>query len=85
VANAYYWHRFYAHQPDLNYDNPHVRQAILKVVVYGRFLGVKLPEACFACSEDGIVARRSAYRSPSHTVSLLMDHRLSHHVSPRGL
>src|SRR5512138_2919248 len=24
VANAYYWHRFYAHQPDLNFDNPRV-------------------------------------------------------------
>ena len=28
VAKAYYWHRFYAHQPDLNYDNPEVRRAI---------------------------------------------------------
>ena len=26
VAKAYYWHRFYAHQPDLNYDNPEVRR-----------------------------------------------------------
>src|SRR5579884_3280893 len=25
VAGAYYWHRFFAHQPDLNYDNPAVR------------------------------------------------------------
>src|SRR5919197_411549 len=40
VANAYYWHRFYAHQPDLNYDNPHVRQAMLKVVDFWLGLGV---------------------------------------------
>jgi maltose alpha-D-glucosyltransferase/alpha-amylase len=40
VANAYYWHRFYAHQPDLNYDHPHVRQAILKVVDFWLGLGV---------------------------------------------
>jgi maltose alpha-D-glucosyltransferase / alpha-amylase len=40
VANAYYWHRFYSHQPDLNYDNPHVRQAILKVVDFWFELGV---------------------------------------------
>jgi maltose alpha-D-glucosyltransferase/alpha-amylase len=32
VAKAYYWHRFYSHQPDLNYDNPHVQKAVLKVI-----------------------------------------------------
>ena len=39
-----------------------------------RSLGVSLPEACFARSEDGIVARMSAYWYKSYTVSLLMDH-----------
>jgi len=29
AANAYYWHRFFSHQPDLNYDNPAVQQAML--------------------------------------------------------
>jgi maltose alpha-D-glucosyltransferase/alpha-amylase len=29
VAGAYYWHRFFSHQPDLNYDNPAVQDAIL--------------------------------------------------------
>ena len=28
-AGAYYWHRFFSHQPDLNYDNPEVEQAML--------------------------------------------------------
>jgi len=28
-ANAYYWHRFFSHQPDLNYDNPDVQRAML--------------------------------------------------------
>ena len=32
VARAYYWHRFYSHQPDLNFDNPRVRQAMLRAV-----------------------------------------------------
>jgi maltose alpha-D-glucosyltransferase/alpha-amylase len=32
VAGAYYWHRFFAHQPDLNYDNPEVREVMLRVV-----------------------------------------------------
>ena len=30
--NAYYWHRFFSHQPDLNYDNPTVRRAMLDVM-----------------------------------------------------
>ena len=29
---AYYWHRFFSHQPDLNYDNPTVRRAMLDVM-----------------------------------------------------
>ncbi|MEJ5254178.1 MAG: maltose alpha-D-glucosyltransferase [Acidimicrobiales bacterium] len=32
VAGAYYWHRFFSHQPDLNYDNPEVRATMLRVV-----------------------------------------------------
>jgi maltose alpha-D-glucosyltransferase / alpha-amylase len=31
-AQAYYWHRFYSHQPDLNFDNPRVRRAVLQVM-----------------------------------------------------
>src|ERR671922_109345 len=40
VAKAYYWHRFYAHQPDLNYDNPEVRRAILHVVDFWLNMGI---------------------------------------------
>jgi maltose alpha-D-glucosyltransferase/alpha-amylase len=32
VRKAYYWHRFFSHQPDLNYDNPEVRRAMLDVM-----------------------------------------------------
>ena len=32
VAGAYYWHRFFSHQPDLNYDNPEVQDVMLRVV-----------------------------------------------------
>ena len=32
VRNAYYWHRFFSHQPDLNYDNPAVRRSMLDVM-----------------------------------------------------
>jgi len=34
AAKAYYWHRFFSHQPDLNYDNPAVRLAMLEVVEF---------------------------------------------------
>ena len=37
---AYYWHRFYAHQPDLNYDNPAVQEAMLEVVDFWLGMGV---------------------------------------------
>ena len=40
VAQAYYWHRFYSHQPDLNFDNPHVFQAIVNVMRFWLDLGV---------------------------------------------
>jgi maltose alpha-D-glucosyltransferase / alpha-amylase len=40
VANAYYWHRFYAHQPDLNFDNPRVVNALLSVLRFWLAIGV---------------------------------------------
>ena len=40
VAQAYYWHRFFSHQPDLNFDNPRVIEEVLKVFRYWLDLGV---------------------------------------------
>ncbi len=40
VAGAYFWHRFYSHQPDLNFDNPRVLKAMLHVMHYWLELGV---------------------------------------------
>jgi maltose alpha-D-glucosyltransferase/alpha-amylase len=40
TAQSYYWHRFYSHQPDLNYDNPAVRRAMFQVVDFWLALGV---------------------------------------------
>lgn len=40
VANAYYWHRFYSHQPDLNYDNPAVHEAVFRVLDFWLERGV---------------------------------------------
>src|SRR5215467_4775151 len=40
VAKAYYWHRFYSHQPDLNFDNPAVHDAVKKVCDFWLLMGV---------------------------------------------
>jgi len=40
VAGQYYWHRFFAHQPDLNYDNPEVQKAMLNVLRFWLDLGI---------------------------------------------
>jgi maltose alpha-D-glucosyltransferase/alpha-amylase len=40
AANAYFWHRFFSHQPDLNYDSPAVHEAMFKVVDFWLDLGV---------------------------------------------
>lgn len=39
-AGAYYWHRFYSHQPDLNYNNPKVRERMMDVIDFWLDLGV---------------------------------------------
>ncbi len=39
-AGAYFWHRFFSHQPDLNYDNPRVRQEIKDVMAFWFDMGV---------------------------------------------
>ncbi|MGH7831015.1 MAG: maltose alpha-D-glucosyltransferase, partial [Candidatus Binatia bacterium] len=40
VAQAYYWHRFYSHQPDLNFDNPKVRKAVLQLLDFWLGMGI---------------------------------------------
>ena len=40
VAKQYYWHRFFSHQPDLNYDNPVVVEEVLKIMRYWLDMGV---------------------------------------------
>jgi len=55
-AKAYYWHRFYAHQPDLNYDNPHVVRAILSAMRFWLDMGVdglRLDAVPYLVERDG--------------------------------
>ena len=40
VRGQYFWHRFFSHQPDLNYDNPEVQQAMLDVLRFWLDLGI---------------------------------------------
>src|SRR5690606_24067576 len=40
VAGQYFWHRFYSHQPDLNFDNPKVLEAVLGVMRFWLDMGV---------------------------------------------
>ena len=40
AAHAYYWHRFYSHQPDLNFENPQVQKQILRVLDFWLGMGV---------------------------------------------
>ncbi|MHB1250482.1 MAG: maltose alpha-D-glucosyltransferase, partial [Polaromonas sp.] len=40
VAKAYYWHRFFSHQPDLNFDNPQVLKAIFRTMRFWLDMGV---------------------------------------------
>ncbi|SIR16485.1 maltose alpha-D-glucosyltransferase [Pontibacter lucknowensis] len=40
VAGQYYWHRFFHHQPDLNYDNPEVQKEVFKTLDYWFDMGV---------------------------------------------
>ena len=40
ISKSYYWHRFFSHQPDLNFDNPEVREAVWGVLRFWMEMGV---------------------------------------------
>jgi trehalose synthase len=56
VAGAYYWHRFYAHQPDLNFDNPLVIREVMNILRFWMDLGVdgfRLDAVPYLCEREG--------------------------------
>jgi maltose alpha-D-glucosyltransferase/alpha-amylase len=56
TANAYFWHRFYSHQPDLNFDNPRVVDEIVGVMRFWLDLGVdglRLDAVPYLCEREG--------------------------------
>jgi len=55
-AKAYYWHRFFTHQPDLNFDNPRVVKAVLQVMKRWLDTGVdgfRLDAVPYLCEREG--------------------------------
>jgi len=56
VAGAYYWHRFFSHQPDLNHNNPEVVKAIIRVMRFWLDMGVdglRLDAIPYLCLREG--------------------------------
>jgi maltose alpha-D-glucosyltransferase/alpha-amylase len=56
TAGAFFWHRFYSHQPDLNFDNPLVYEEILDAMRFWLDLGVdglRLDAVPYLCERDG--------------------------------
>jgi maltose alpha-D-glucosyltransferase / alpha-amylase len=56
TAKAYYWHRFFSHQPDLNYDNPLVIEEVLKAMRFWLDMGVdglRMDAIPYLCERDG--------------------------------
>jgi maltose alpha-D-glucosyltransferase/alpha-amylase len=56
VANAYYWHRFFSHQPDLNHNNPAVVKAVIRVMRFWLDQGVdglRLDAIPYLCVREG--------------------------------
>ena len=56
ISKSYYWHRFFSHQPDLNYDNPAVREALWEVMKFWLDIGVdgfRLDAVPYLIERDG--------------------------------
>src|SRR6202453_1103918 len=56
TAKAYYWHRFFSHQPDLNFDNPMVVDEVLKAMRFWLDMGVdalRMDAIPYLCERDG--------------------------------
>jgi maltose alpha-D-glucosyltransferase/alpha-amylase len=56
VAQAYYWHRFFSHQPDLNHNNPDVVKAVIRIMRFWLDIGVdglRLDAIPYLCVREG--------------------------------
>ena len=83
VAKQYYWHRFFSHQPDLNFDNPNVVRAVIRVMRYWFDMGVdgvRLDAIPYLCERDGT---NNENLPPTHAVLKQMRAELDRHYTHR--
>jgi maltose alpha-D-glucosyltransferase/alpha-amylase len=85
VSKSYYWHRFFSHQPDLNYDNPAVREEMWNVMKFWLDLGVdgfRVDAVPYLIERDGT----SCENLPeTHEVLKFLRRRLDEHYPDRVL
>ena len=85
VAQAYYWHRFYSHQPDLNFDNPRVFRAVADVMRFWLDLGVdgmRLDAVPYLIEREGTINENLP---ETHDVLRRLRHELDHRYGDRML
>src|SRR5579862_7299093 len=84
-AGAYYWHRFFSHQPDLNFDNPAVLDEVLKAMRFWLDMGVdglRLDAIPYLVERDGT----SCENLPeTHQIVKRIRHELEAHYTNRLL
>ena len=84
-SKQYYWHRFFSHQPDLNYDNPALREEMWKVMQFWLGLGVdgfRVDAVPYLIEREGT----SCENLPeTHDVMRFLRQRLNEHFSGRML
>ncbi len=85
VAQAYYWHRFYSHQPDLNFDNPRVFRAVADVMRFWLDLGVdgmRLDAVPYLIEREKTINENLP---ETHEILRRLRHELDHHYGDRML
>ncbi len=85
VAQAYYWHRFYSHQPDLNFDNPRVFRAVADVMRFWLDLGVdgmRLDAVPYLIEREGTINENLPQ---THEILRRLRHELDRHYGDRML
>ncbi|MHB8824413.1 MAG: alpha-amylase family glycosyl hydrolase, partial [Thiobacillus sp.] len=83
TAQAYYWHRFFSHQPDLNFANPHVFKALMKAMRFWFDAGVdgmRLDAVPYLCEREGTNNENLA---ETHAVIRQMRAELDRHYANR--
>ncbi len=84
-SGAYYWHRFFSHQPDLNHNNPNVVRAVIRILRYWLNMGVdglRLDAVPYLCVRDGT---NNENLPETHAVIKEIRRQIDHHHADRLL